>query len=319
MSASFKPTTVRKMATSPGPAKASSAAGGAGAGAGAGAAATAPAPAIRATKLPIPILRTASLYNANVRPIDVFDVTKIGFQVPSDGFFKDSMDGVCIPLTYDGDYAMNHGWIVPHGRFDLLESTIKGDRQVQLMANYPVKTLAEGVPAEADKRQRAMYNLLAAILNVEDKAKRAIVADTAGSMFGVAFAAHELESKTRMDGKLEKGKFSSLIYAGANKTTGEPAYLKSFFKVPLIEGERLYCTLTLNGTPISAPDLATWLENVTWKNDVGIVFSFRDLYKCSHGISLRVRIDTVGVTEPPKPSPVPLFNPFAAGAMAEDD
>jgi hypothetical protein len=205
------------------------------------------------------------------------------------------------------------------GRFDLLETFIKGDKQIQLMANYPVHTPAEGLPADADARKKAMFALLHAVLAVEDKAKKTIVEDTKGALFGVPFAAHELESKTRMDGKLEKGKFSSLIYAGANKTTGEPAYLKSFFKVPLIEGERLYCTLTLNGTPISAPDLATWLENVTWKNDVGIVFSFRDLYKCSHGISLRVRIDTVGVTEPPKPAPVPLFNPFAAGAMAEDD
>jgi hypothetical protein len=131
-------------------------------------------------------------------------------------------------------------------------------------------------------------------------------------MFGISYAAHELESKTRMDGKLEKGKFSSLIYAGANKTTGEPAFLKSYFKMPLIEGERLYCTLTLNGKVVDAPDLAAWLEAVSWKNDVGIVFSFRDLYKCSHGISLRVRIDTVGVTEPPKAAHVPLFNPFMA-------
>lgn len=312
MSATFKPTSVRRADSSKPGSSASAAAGGAGAGA------SAPAPAaVRLTKLPIPILRTSSVYNANVKTIDTFDISKLGFDVPADGFYKDSMDGICVPLTYDGQYAMNYGWVVPHGRFDLVESTIKGDKQVQLMASYPVKTLAEGVAADADERQRAMYNLLSVILNVEDRAKQTIISDTKGALFGVPYAAHELESKTRVDGKLEKGKFSSLVYAGANKTTGEPAYLKSFFKMPLIEGERLYCTLTLNGNPVSAPDLATWLETVVWKNDVGIVLSFRDLYKCSHGISLRVRIDTVGVTEPPKTS-VRLYNPFATGAMAED-
>jgi hypothetical protein len=214
---------------------------------------------------------------------------------------------------------MNYGWFVPHGRFDLLESVIKGDKQVQLMANYPVHTVAEGVSADADDRKKAMFSLLTAILAVEEKAKKAVVDDTKGSLFGVAFNAHELESKTRMDGKLEKGKFTSLVYAGANKSTGEPAYLKSYFKMPLIEGERLYCTLTLNGAPVDTPDLATWIEAASWKNDVGIVFSFRDLYKCSHGISVRVRIDTVGVQEPPKPTHVPLFNPFAAGSVMLED
>ena len=140
-----------------------------------------------------------------------------------------------------------------------------------------------------------------------------------GALFGVAFGAHELESKTRTDGKLEKGKFSSLIYAGANKTTGEAAYLKSYFKMPLVEGERLYCTLTVNGAPMEAADLPAWLEAVNWKNDVGIVFSFRDVYKCSHGISVRLRIDTVGVREPPKPARVPLYNPFVSGAAMVED
>jgi hypothetical protein len=284
---------------------------------GAGASAVAvPRPKI----LPLPVLRQATKYNAQVFPISSFDVSKLGFAPAASGdYYKDGMDGISVPLTYNGEYAMNYGWYVPHGRFDLLESVIKGDKQVQLMANYAVHTVAEGVAIDADARKKDMFSLLSSILAVEDKAKKTIVDDVKGTMFGVAFGASELESKTRMDGKLEKGKFSSLVYAGANKSTGDAAFLKSYFKMPLIEGERLYCTLTLNGAIVDAPDLATWLEAVNWKNDVGIVLSFRDLYKCTHGISVRVRIDTVGVREPPKPAYVPLYNPFAAGSSIIED
>jgi hypothetical protein len=313
MSAAFSPTAVRRAE--------SKAAGGAGAGAGM-AAAPAPAPARTLAKdLPLPLLRTPTVYNRNVRALDHFDISKLSFALPpvEDGklaFYKDGMDGISIPLLYDGQYAMNFGWVVRHGRFEIVESFIKGDRQVQLAAHYPVHAPSEGLPADADDRKLCMRRLLGVVLAVEDVVKKWVLGDTKGKMFGLTYAAHELESKTRMDGRVEKGKFSSLVYAGATKT-GEPAYLKSYFKMPVTD-ETLYSKLTINGLEVDAATIETWKDAITWRNDVGIVFSFRDIYKSAHGISVRVRIDTVGAWEPPKPAAVPLINPFAAGGAMED-
>jgi hypothetical protein len=127
-------------------------------------------------------------------------------------------------------------------------------------------------------------------------------------------------------GKSEKGKFSSLIYAGINKA-GEPTLLKSYFKLPTARaddgtGVRLYAQLALNGKEIPAA-IENVLEHVTWKNDVGVVFSFRDIYKSSYGIGVRVRIDILGAWTIPKPVFTPISNPFlkagAAMALHDDD
>lgn len=299
------------------------------------AAAPSPAPArgagaaARVADVPIPILRTATVYNANQKLVSKFDVSKLRYATPAraDGktsFFKDGRDGICVPLIYDGTYAMNHGWIVRHGKFDAVESTIKGDRQVQLIAHYPVKHLSEELSAAdaAEPRKSDMYHLLNMLAQVETAAKAWITADTEGRMFGVGYSAADLEPKTRVDGKLEKGKFATTIYSGVTRD-GEPAYLKSYFKLPHanIGGEealKLYCDLTINGKPVESL-LPHFLEHVTWKNDVGIVLSLRDLYKSAHGIALRVRVDIVGVWEPPKPVYVPLANPFAAGSKMLED
>lgn len=296
------------------------------------AAAPSPAPArsgsTRVADAPIPILRTATLYNANQKSISKFDVSKLRYATPAraDGkpsFFKDGRDGICVPLIYDGNYAMNHGWIVRHGKFDVVESTIKGDRQVQLVAHYPVRKLDDVLSmADAeDPRKLEMYHLLNVLGQVEASAKGWITADTEGRMFGVPYSAADLEPKTRVDGKLEKGKFSSTIYSGVTRE-GEPAYLKSYFKLPHgVSGDdalKLYCELTVNGKPVDAL-LPHFLEHVTWKNDVGVVLSLRDLYKSAHGIALRVRVDIVGVWEAPKPVYVPLANPFAAGSKMLED
>lgn len=284
---------------------------------------------MRATDMAIPILRTTSLYNANLKPINRFDITKLGYATPvrTDGktsFYKDGMDGICVPLTYEGNFAMNHGWIVRHGKFEITESTLKGDKQVQLVAHYPIKKVDEVLSEEdaATPRKAHMYDLFAAFVQAEAAAKKWITDDKDARMFGVVYSAADLEPKTRLDGKLEKGKFSSILYAGT-KPDGDAAYLKSYFKLPHSnlgdETLKLYCELTLNGAPIT-PYLPHFLEHVTWRNDVGIVFSFKDLYKSTHGITLRVRVDMIGAWEPPKPVYVPLVNPFSAGSkMLEDD
>ena len=312
MSAAFSPTSGRR-------ADSGKAAGGAGAGASTAAA----PPRSIARDMPLPILRTATVYNRNVCSLDKFDIKKLAYALPSAeegkmAFYKDGMDGISVPLLYDGQYAMNYGWIVRHGRFEIVESSIKGDRQIQLAAHYPVHAPSEGLAVDADARKTCMLALLTAILGVEDAAKKWILGDAKGKMFGLKYEAHELESKTRMDGKIEKGKFSSLVYAGATKT-GETAYLKSYFKMPIVDDTALYSRLAINGLEIEGPSIDDWKDAITWKNDVGIVFSFRDLYKSAHGISLRVRIDTVGAWEPPKAVAVPLINPFVAGAAIDED
>jgi hypothetical protein len=298
---------------------------------GAGAFAVGPKSSIRATAdLPLPLLRTSTLYNANQKSIHDFDINKLSYITPvrpdgKPGFYKDGMDGICVPLAYNGMFAMNFGWIVRHGRFETAESTLKGDKTVQLVAHYPVHAVDEALTTEmaADERKADMYALLKAIHGVETLAKAWIAADKEGRMFGVTYSESDLEPKTRLDGKLEKGKFSTQIYAGTTKA-GDPAYLKTYFKMPhtTIDDDpaiKLYCDLTVNGRKVE-PILSNFLEHVCWRNDVGIVFSFRDMYKSSYGISVRFRIDIVGAWEAPKPAFVALSNPFLAGSeMLEDD
>lgn len=298
---------------------------------GAGASAAGPRASSRATAdMPLPLLRTSSVYNSNQRSIHEFDAAQLAYVTPvrpdgKPGFYKDGMDGICVPLSYNKMFAMNSGWIVRHGRFEMAESTLKGDKTIQLVAHYPVHGAEEVFTEEmaADERKKDMHALYRAIYAVETAAKQWIAADKEGRMFGVTYSAADLEPKTRLDGKLEKGKFSSQIYAGTTKA-GDAAYLKTYFKMPhttLADDPvlKMYCDLAVNGRKVD-PVLPNFLEHVNWKNDVGIVFSFRDLYKSSYGISLRFRIDIVGAWEPPKAVFVSISNPFLAGSdMLEDD
>jgi hypothetical protein len=282
----------------------------------------------RATALPraatLPILRDVRFFNEHQLPVSAFDPSKLGFSAPakeSDGkvaFYRDGMDNIVVPFTYDGRMAMNYGWLVRHGKFDCIKSSLKEAKSetYQLQANFPVAKIGDAFEA-SDTRKEAMYQLLLMLTEVETKAREWILRDHKGEMFGVPYSAADLESKTRLDGKVEKGKFNSLIKAGTSRA-GDALLLKAYFKLPTDPTEfKMYCDLHLNGKRLDAT-VPNFLEHVKWNNDVGILFSLKDMVKTSHGITVRVRIDAVGAFETPKVY-VPIVNPFegeAAGAGA---
>lgn len=91
--------------------------------------------------------------------------------------------------------------------------------------------------------------------------------------------------------------------------------LKAYFKMPVDPTElKVYADLHLNGRRLEST-VSNFVENVKWNNDVGILFSIKDMIKSTQGISVRVRIDAVGVFETPKVY-IPITNPFeTAGAI----
>jgi hypothetical protein len=290
--------------------------------------------------LPVPILRTVAVYNKNQHPIEDFDVSKLQYATPTRAegattaralgdaanlYYKDGLGNICVPLVYDGTFAMNHGFVLSHGKFDIVESSFKGERAFQLFGTYPVHRVDEDLVGDAasDSRKLCMLRLLRAIHAAETQAKKWIVAD-AGKMFGSKYTEADLAT-TAPDGAPIKSAFHSQIYAGVSKMGGEAALLKSYFKLPHVTAEdgtvRLYCELAVNGKPVDS-FLPAFVEHVNWKNNVGIVFSFRDLYKSATGISLRTRIDVVGAWSPPRGSYIAIKNPFladAAGKAIEED
>jgi hypothetical protein len=283
----------------------------------------------------LPILRDVRYFNEHQYAVSAFDADKLSFATPAKDasgkvtFYKDGMDNIVVPFTYDGKMAMNYGWIVRNGKFDFLKSKTKekGDAY-QLQANFPVAAVGEMFDA-GDARKAAMYELLHMLLKVEAKAREWILADKDGSLFGVPYTAADLEPKTRLDGKVEKGKFNTLVKSGTTMS-GAPMLLKAYFKMPTDPADmKVYADLTLNGARLEST-IANFLENVAWNRDVSILFSIKDMIRSSQGISVRLRVDAVGSYEAPKVY-IPITNPFeAAGggagagsgsgaAMAEDD
>lgn len=283
----------------------------------------------RMVDCPLPILRTTSKYNKNQIDVKSWDKAKLTYACPvtadgKPGFYRDGLDGISVPLMYNGDFAMNTGFVLRKGKFEIATSTLKADDTYQLVAHYPVRSVDElGEVDPSDPRKDNMAALLQLVHETETLVQKWIVDDAAGRLFGVAYTAADLAAKTRLDGKKEKGKFSSLIYSGTAKTTGEPMLLKSYFKLPTVKSEdgspaRAYCEFTLDGESLPAL-IPTLIEHVNWRNDVGIVFSLRDIYKSAYGIGVRVRIDIIGAWPAPKPAIVPIFNPFSAGTRMLED
>lgn len=277
-------------------------------------AASAPRPAT------LPILRDVRFYNEHQLPIAGFDLSKLGFSAPPKDasgkvtFYQDGMGNVVVPFTYDGKMAMNFGWIVRHGKFDFMKSKAKESKAdaYHLQANFPVHKIDDPIDG-ADTRKSNMLDLLKMLASVETKAREWILADKDGEMFGVPYTAADLDPKTRLDGKVEKGKFNSLVKSGTTPS-GEPMLLKAYFKVPVDPTEmKVYADLTLNGARLDST-VANFIENVKWSNDVGILFSIKDMIKSSQGISLRVRVDAVGAFEAPKIY-VPITNPFEGASV----
>lgn len=269
----------------------------------------------------LPILRDVRYFNEHQFPVTSFDLSKLGFSAPPKdasgkvAFYRDGMDNVVVPFTYDGKMAMNFGWIVRQGKFDFLKSKAKEAKAdaYQLQATFPV-TEMDGAYDAGETRKANMHELLRMLHAVETKAREWILADKEGSMFGVPYTAADLDPKTRLDGKIEKGKFNTLIKSGTTPA-GDATLLKAYFKVPVDPSEmKVYADLTLNGARLDST-VANFLENVKWSNDVGILFSVKDMIKSSQGISVRVRIDAVGVYETPKIY-IPITNPFALGGGA---
>jgi hypothetical protein len=298
-----------------------------GAGAGAGAAGYSSA---RSVMPSVGILRNKAKYNANVRDIAEFDVKKLGYQLPPpvDGkvtFFKDGLGNTVVPLTYDGDPALNYGWIVRHGKFDFLESPpLAGKKDAapsyDLVAHFPITGAGDADSyAPVDARDKGMLGLFKAFQEAEFAAIGWIVKDVAGAMFGVHYTAADLESRIRVDGTVERGKFTPLL-RGGRTPAGAPAKMKSYLKCVSVaeeHGTRVLVDLTVDGRPIPAT-VDNLKLNANWRNDVGVVFSFRDLYKSAYGISLRIRLDCVGVEAAPRVAPLALFNPFSRKMDEED-
>lgn len=276
-------------------------------------------PASRAAVLPI--LRDVKYFNEHQYAVSLFDAGKLGFSVPPKDasgkvtFYKDGMDNIVVPFTYDGKMAMNFGWIVRNGKFDFLKSKAKEGKSeaYQLQANFPVTRAGEAFDA-ADARKAAMNELLHMLLTVEEKAREWILADKEGALFGVPYTAADLEPKTRLDGKVEKGKFNTLVKSGTTMS-GAPMLLKAYFKMPVDPTDmKVYADLSLNGARLDST-VANFLENVAWNKDVSILFSIKDMIRSSQGISVRLRIDAVGSYEAPKVY-IPITNPFLGGAGA---
>jgi hypothetical protein len=292
--------------------------GGSGAGAGAPGFSSA-----RSMAAPVGILRNKAKYNTNVRDVSDFDITKLNYLLPPpvDGkvsFFKDGLGNTVVPLTYDGEPALNYGWIIRHGKFDFLESPpLAGKKDARpswdLVAHFPVTAAGDAAEyAPSDARDKGMLALLKAFHDAEFAAVNWMVKDTAGAMFGVHYTAADLESRIRVDGTVERGKFTPLL-RGGRTPAGIPAKLKSYLKCVSVSDDastRILVDLTVDGRPVPAT-VDNLKLNANWRNDVGIVFSFRDLYKSAYGISLRVRLDCIGVEAAPRAAPIVLFNPFA--------
>lgn len=268
----------------------------------------------------LPILRDVRYYNEHQFPVSAFNTSLLGFASPPKDasgkvtFYRDGMDNIVVPFTYEGKMAMNYGWIVRNGKFDFLKSKAKESKadSYQLQANFPVTAIGEAFDA-ADHRKAAMHELLVMLAGIEEKAREWILADKDGTMFGVPYTAADLESKTRLDGKIEKGKFNTIVRAGTT-ATGAPMLLKAYFKMPTDPADmKVYADLSLNGSRLEST-VANFLENVAWNKDVSILFSVKDMIRSTQGISVRVRIDAVGAFEAPKVF-VPITNPFL-GAVA---
>jgi hypothetical protein len=269
----------------------------------------------------LPILRDVHYFNEHQSPVASFDVSKLGFSAPPKDasgkvtFYRDGMENIVVPFTYDGKMAMNYGWVVRAGKFDFLKSKAKdakGDAY-QLQANFPVAHVGETCDA-ADVRKRGMLELMNVLLAVESKAREWILADKDGVLFGIPYSAADLEPKTRLDGKIEKGKFNTIVKSGTTPT-GAPMLLKAYFKMPTDPADmRVYADLHLNGKRLEST-VANFLENVKWSNEVGILFSIKDMIRSTQGISVRVRIDAVGAFEAPKIY-IPISNPFEDAAAS---
>jgi hypothetical protein len=275
----------------------------------------------------LPILRDVRYFNEHQASVATFDATKLGFSVPpkeSGGkvsFYRDGMDNIVVPFTYDGKMAMNYGWIVRHGKFDFVKTKGKEAKadSYQLQANFPVRSVEEALDGAGDVRKEGMLEFMRVLDVIDRKAREWILADTDGSLFGVPFTAADLDPKVRLDGKIEKGKFNSTLKAGA-MPNGDPMLLKAYLKVPSDPTEfKVYADLHLNGSRLDST-VANFLEHVKWNNDVGILFSVKDMIKSSQGISVRIRVDAVGVMEAPK-TYIAIANPFetAAGTPMEDE
>ena len=269
----------------------------------------------------LPILRDVRYFNEHQAPVATFDPTKLGFSVPPKDasgkitFYQDGMDNIVVPFTYDGKMAMNYGWIVRAGKFDFLKSKAKESKAdaYQLQANFPVSHAGETCDA-GDTRKRGMLELMHVLLAVEAKAREWILADKEGALFGIPYTAADLEPKTRLDGKIEKGKFNTIVKSGTTPT-GAPMLLKAYFKMPTDPADmRVYADLHLNGKRLEST-VANFLENVKWSNEVGILFSIKDMIRSTQGISVRVRVDAVGAFETPKIY-IPIYNPFEEAASS---
>jgi hypothetical protein len=201
------------------------------------------------------------------------------------------MDNIVVPFTYDGKMAMNYGWIVRHGKFDFVKTKGKEAKadSYQLQANFPVRSVEEALDGAGDVRKEGMLEFMRVLDVIDRKAREWILADTDGSLFGVPFTAADLDPKVRLDGKIEKGKFNSTLKAGA-MPNGDPMLLKAYLKVPSDPTEfKVYADLHLNGSRLDST-VANFLEHVKWNNDVGILFSVKDMIKSSQGISVRIRV-----------------------------
>lgn len=285
----------------------------------AAAAAASRTPAPRAAVLPV--LRDVRFFNEHQLALSSFDADKLGFATPPKDasgkvtFYKDGMDNIVVPFTYDGRMAMNYGWIVRNGKFDFVKAKAKDAKAdaYQLQANFPVVAPGEAYDS-ADLRKASMHAFMSMLLAVEDKARSWILADKEGSMFGVPYSASDLEPKARLDGKVEKGKFNTVVKSGTT-AAGVPMLLKAYFKMPTDATElKVYADLSLNGTRLD-PTVPNFLDNVTWAKDVSLLFSLRDMIRSSQGISVRIRIDAVGAYEAPKVH-IPVTNPFLTGGGA---
>jgi hypothetical protein len=282
----------------------------------------------------LPVLRDVHYFNEHQFPVSAFDISKLSYSVPPKdasgkvSFYRDGMDNIVVPFMYDGRMSMNFGWIVRNGKFDFLKSKAKDAKSdaYQLQANFAVTSAEEPMLDTGDSRKRAMQELLLMLVAIESKAREWILADKDGALFGIPYTAADLEPKTRLDGKIEKGKFNTILKSGTTPT-GAPMLLKAYFKMPTDPADmRVYADLHLNGKRLEST-VANFLEHVKWSNDVGILFSIKDMIRSSQGISVRIRIDAVGAFEAPKIY-IPISNPFevasggagaGAGAMLEDE
>jgi hypothetical protein len=268
----------------------------------------------------LPLLRDVRYFNEHQFPVSAFDPAKLGFSAPPKDasgkvtFYRDGMDNIVVPFTYDGKMAMNYGWIVRSGKFDFLKSKAKDSKAdaYQLQANFPVAAMGDPFDA-ADSRKASMNELLRMLYIVEGKVRDWILADAEGELFGVPYTKADLDPKVRLDGKVEKGKFNTVIKSGTTPA-GAPMLLKAYLKMPTDPADmKVYADLTLNGAKLEST-VANFLDNVTWAKDVSILFSLKDIIRSTQGISIRLRVDAVGSYEAPKVF-IPITNPFEGSAV----